>query len=111
MRASRGDINAPAGARFCEILCSQLSNFGLDLCHFIAYTLERCPAASERRRHAVCERTGFLEPSPSEGFFLPGKGGLGLTHSVTSRSSRRISSSACFRSASISSSGRGAVYL
>src|SRR5207247_1312152 len=32
-------------------------------------------------------------------------------HVVTSRSSRRISSSACFSSASISSSGRGGVYL
>ena len=36
---------------------------------------------------------------------------LRTNHSVTSRSNRMISSSACFSSASITSSGRGGVYL
>ncbi len=41
----------------------------------------------------------------------PRRSRVPVPHAVTSRSSRRISSSAAFSSASISSSGRGGVYL
>ena len=61
--------------------------------------LRSAPSSASAAGNHVLES---LPPSP-----VPN----GPRHAVTSRSNRMISSSACFRSASISSSGRGGVYL
>ena len=107
-RSADGEQNISNAGKFCWRPAVDTGSWACGA--KVGGTLKERKAVFERTR--VLRRWGRLPHLDVRAVLQPYAVSRGIgCHSVTSRSKRMISSSACFRSSSITSSGRGGVYL